>query len=115
MAAIIIILSIIGLIGLAVYLTPRFRSNSNRIEMLEKPRNFKSEYDLQYDEHIFVVSRVFDENYVVAKCRHSPRIYVVIKGKYCELAEVTYKNPIIIGRYYNRNNEEYYPIIAEGE
>lgn len=105
--------SIICIIGLIVYIY-RFRK-SNRVEKFEKPRSLKSEYSLEHNEHIFVVKRVLDKNHVFAKYQYSTSLYVVITGKFCEMAEIEYKNPIIIGRYYNRQDDEYFPIVAEGE
>ena len=92
---------------------------STNYEKFKKPRSFESEYSLsKKDYHTFIVLRAIDENYVKAKYIDDYgysiySIYVVIYGKFFDSTKVKYKNPIIIGRY--RHDDEYFPIVAEGE
>lgn len=108
MMAIVIILSIIGLIGLITYLIFHIE-----YEKFEKPRSFESNYpSLRDDCNTFIVIRVIDKNHVIAQ-RKFGDIFIVVTGKFCELAIIKYKNPVIIGRCHY--NSKYYPIVEEGD
>ena len=108
MVGILIMLSIIGLMALITYLTCR-----NKYEKFEKPRSFESDYPSSRDDcNTFVVMRIIDKDHVIAHRRYED-VYIVVTGKFCEMAIIKYKNPVIIGRCHYNN--KYYPIVEEGD
>lgn len=104
-AIILIILSIIALITYLIFCI--------KYEKFEKPRSFESDYPSSRDDcNTFVVMRVIDKNHVIAHRRYED-VYIVVTGKFCEMAIIKYKNPVIIGRCHYNN--KYYPIVEEGD
>ena len=108
MVTVLIILLIIGLIALITYSICCIK-----YEKFEKPRSFESDYpSLRDNRNTFIVIHVIDKNHVIAQRRYED-VYIIVTGKFCEMAIIKYKNPVIIGRCHYNN--KYYPIVEEGD
>lgn len=112
MVTVLVILLIIGLIiGLISLITCLICCI--KYEKFEKPRSFESDYpSLRDNRNTFIVMRVIDKNHVIAQRKYED-VYIIVTGKFCEMAIIKYKNPVIIGRCHYNN--KYYPIVEEGD